>query len=100
MVGRFTGLPLDVRHVTLSTGTLTFAASSLGPAHLPLGALLWALSGIAAIFALNLSVSFLLALSLALRAQGVPAMEALRLARKLLGRFLRSPWQFVGPPKA
>lgn len=95
---RVVGLPLDVRHVTLSSGMLTFAASALTGEHFEWWALAWAVAGIALIFALNLSVSFLLALSLALRAQGVPLSEALRLARKLLGRFLRSPWSFIGPP--
>lgn len=99
-LSRVVGLPLDVRHVTLSSGTLTFAASALTGAHFDWWALGWAIAGIALIFILNLSVSFLLALSLALRAQGVPFSEALRLARKLLGRFLRSPWSFIGPPAA
>lgn len=97
-VGVILGLPLDVRHVTLSSGMLAFAASArLGDPHLA-GELAWAIAGIAVIFVLNLSVSFLLALVLALRAQEVPMFEALRLGRKLLGRFLRNPWQFVAPP--
>ncbi|MEQ1834097.1 MAG: hypothetical protein ABL977_13675, partial [Candidatus Eisenbacteria bacterium] len=99
-LSKFAGLPLDVRHVTLSSGMLTFAASALAGEHFEWWALAWAIAGIALIFVLNLSVSFLLALSLALRAQGVPMTEALRLARKLLGRFLRSPWSFIGPPPA
>ncbi|NMO19236.1 gliding motility protein, partial [Pyxidicoccus fallax] len=31
VLGQFFGLPLDVRHVTLSAGTLTFAGAALGP---------------------------------------------------------------------
>lgn len=99
-LGAFTGLPLDVRHVTLSTGMLSFAASALSPGHLIVADLLWAASGIAVIFLLNLSVSFALALALALRAQGVPLVEALRLLRKVLGRFLRDPLLFIGPPRS
>lgn len=97
-IGKFIGLPIDVRHVTLSSGMLAFAGSALAGHHLVWADVAWAGAGIVLIFALNLSVSFLLALVLALRAQDVPQAEALRLARKLLGRFLRSPWAFVGPP--
>lgn len=98
-IGKFTGLPIDVRHVTLSSGMLAFAVSSLR-AQVALPDVAWAMVGIALIFVLNLAVSFLLALVLALRAQDVPLSEAVRLARKLLGRFVRSPWQFLGPPTA
>lgn len=97
-IGKFMGLPIDVRHVTLSSGMLAFASSSLAGHALPWAEITWAVVGIVLIFALNLSVSFLLALVLALRAQDVPQAEALRLARKLLGRFVRSPWTFIGPP--
>lgn len=96
--GKFMGLPIDVRHVTLSSGMLAFAGSSLADHAGLWGDVAWAVVGIVLIFALNLGVSFLLALVLALRAQDVPQAEALRLARKLLGRFVRSPWAFIGPP--
>lgn len=98
-IGRIVGLPLDVRHVTLSTGTLAFAVSALSAQPLPWADIAWAMLGIAVIFVLNLSVSFLLALVLALRAHSVPMLEALRLARKVTGRFARDPWAFMGPPK-
>jgi len=98
-IGRIMGLPIDVRHVTLSTGTLAFAVSALSPGHVPWGDVAWAALGIATIFVLNLSVSFVLALLLALRAHDVPLADALRLARKISGRFLRDPWALVGPPR-
>ncbi len=96
--GKFMGLPIDVRHVTLSSGMLAFAASTLAGRPGLWVEVAWAAVGVVLIFALNLGVSFLLALVLALRAQNVPQAEALRLARKLLGRFVRSPWTFIGPP--
>ncbi|MEO5988352.1 MAG: hypothetical protein ABIU54_06875, partial [Candidatus Eisenbacteria bacterium] len=96
--GKFMGLPIDVRHVTLSSGMLTFAASTLAGQPGLAGEVAWAVAGIVLIFALNLGVSFVLALVLALRAQDVPQAEAWRLARKLMGRFVRAPWAFIGPP--
>ena len=61
-VGRFFGIPFDVRHVTLSTGQLALAASSLGERWFDEGAFLRGLAGIGVMFVLNLSVAFSLSL--------------------------------------
>jgi site-specific recombinase len=65
IAGKFFGLPLDVRHVTLSAGALALAASRLGT-QASYGAWLMAVFGIVVIGALNFGVSFVLALSVAL----------------------------------
>ena len=75
VLGLFFGLPLDVRHVTLSTGTLAYAAVALGRDWYDRGWFLWASAGIAVTFILNLTVSFMLALRLALRAYDIPAKD-------------------------
>ena len=54
-VGHFFGLPLDVRHVTLSTGTLALGVTSRGPEVLGKGALIWAALGIAVTFVMTVS---------------------------------------------
>jgi site-specific recombinase len=95
--GKFFGLPLDVRHITLSTGGLMFAVSALGPEAISYG-LPQAALGIAVIGILNFSVSFLLALGVALRAREVNREESLRLLRAVLARFLSRPREFVAPP--
>jgi site-specific recombinase len=99
VVAKFVGLPLDVRHVTLSTGTLALAVCALGQPALHGHGLLAAAGGIGIIFALNLGVSFTLALAVALRARAVPARDSLRLAGALLRRFLRRPGEFLLPPR-
>jgi site-specific recombinase len=99
VLGQFFGLPLDVRHVTLSTGQLAFAAVTLGAEGLRQPAFAWAVAGIAVIFVLNLSTSFLLALGVAFRAREVPTADRLQLARAVLRRLLRSPGEFVFPPR-
>jgi site-specific recombinase len=99
ILGKFFGLPLDVRHVTLSAGTLVLAALAKGQAILSMPALWWACAGIAVIFVFNLSTSFLLALSVALRARDVTAADRLALLRALLGRALRHPGEFLLPPR-
>ena len=85
VLGRFFGLPLDVRHVTLSAGTLAFAAASVGPARLLDADVLWALAGLGVIAVANLGVSFSLGLSAALRARGLQPVSLLQLGHAVLG---------------
>jgi site-specific recombinase len=96
-VGRFFGLPLDVRHVTLSTGTLALGITSRGPEVLGSGALIWAGLGIAVTFVMNLGVSFYLALRLALRAQDITRDDHLEIVRTLWRRFWADPRDFFLP---
>jgi len=98
-VGRFFGIPLDVRHVTLSTGTLALAAASFGRDWLYRGWFTYTVLGIAVTFVLNLGVSFSIAASVAMRAYGVSRRERLLVMRYTLGSFLRSPRRFLLPPK-
>ncbi len=97
-VGHFFGLPLDVRHVTLSTGTLALGITSRGPEVLGRGALIWASIGIAVTFVMNLGVSFYLALRLALRAQDISRNDHLEILRTLWRHFLAAPRDFFFPP--
>ena len=99
VVGHFFGVPLDVRHVTLSTGTLALGVTSRGLEVLGRGVLLWAALGIAVTFALNLGVSFYLALRLALRAQDVSPQDHLAILRTLWRHFRASPAEFFLPLK-
>lgn len=98
IMGKFLGLPLDVRHVTLSTGALTLAVCSLGPGAVGIEELLWSALGIAIIGFLNFGVSFVLALAVALRARDVDRADQVRLLRSVTLTFLRSPKQFFAPP--
>ncbi len=97
-IGHFLGLPLDVRHVTLSTGTLALAAETIDYQWFGHGGILRAVAGIAVMFVLNLSVSFGLSLASAARAYGLPLRDFAELLRRLVRRFLRSPGQFLLPP--
>jgi site-specific recombinase len=96
--GRFLGVPMDVRHVTLNTGTLALAVAG-GMWEFPTGAFLWALTGVAVMFVCNLGVSFLLSLFTAIRAYNLPRREAALLLRDLFRAFLRSPLRFLLPPR-
>jgi len=97
IAGKFFGLPLDVRHVTLSTGALTLALSSLAmqPSNPEAVA---AIIGIVAICSLNFGISFVLSLNVALRARQVDRKDILRLIAALVWTFIKSPFQFFLPP--
>lgn len=98
LIGKFTGLPLDVRHVTLSTGFLTLAITSLGPAAI------WSFHGIGAVFGIiiiglcNFGVSFILSLVVACRAHQVPYKDLKPVMRSLYkqlrhGDTFKSPFE-------
>jgi site-specific recombinase len=99
VLGKFFGLPLDVRHVTLSTGMLALGTASLGLAAVGKGTLIMGTLGVAATFVLNLTTSFYLALRLALRAQDVTRRDHLDLLRTLWSHFRHSPRDFFLPPR-
>jgi site-specific recombinase len=69
-IGAAIGIPLDVRHFTLSTGTLALAVCSLGSASIAQG-LVMSLVGIAVIGLVNFSVTFALSLTWSAFARGV-----------------------------
>ncbi|MFI5210523.1 MAG: hypothetical protein ACHQ2E_08765, partial [Gemmatimonadales bacterium] len=98
-LGAFFGVPFDVRHVTLSTGTLALAAAGLGYRLAFGGWFFRALAGIAVMFVLNLGVSFALSLYWAVRAYELPPGETRELGRRLWRRFRHHPGDFFLAPK-
>ena len=96
-IGMFFGVPLDVRHVTLSSGTLALATASLETGWYREGWFLHAIAGVAVMFVLNLGVSFSLSLVTALRAYNVPRADKVELIKRLLKRLARSPRDFILP---
>jgi len=96
--GMMLGVPLDVRHVTLSSGMLALACASLD-GWFSSGWFFWTIASIATLFVLNLSVSFFLALYTAARAYGVERRELAVLGMRLLRRLLSTPLDFVLPER-
>jgi site-specific recombinase len=97
-IGSFLGIPLDVRHVTLSAGQLTLATAALWPGGVTIW-LAYAVAGIGCMFVLNLSVSFVLAFLNAVRAYDLPAADLLELSRRLWLRLTTRPGEFVLPAR-
>jgi site-specific recombinase len=98
-LGHFLGAPLDVRHVTLSTGMLFTACGSLPDGWYSSAWFLLAVSGILTMFVLNLGVSFTLSLWTALRALEVPADDVHKLLRGVGARVMARPLDFILPAK-
>lgn len=99
-IGRFTGLPLDVRHVTLNSGILTLAAAGLEDAYRGMGLIFWAVGGIATMFVLNLSVSFACSLWSAAKAYELSGKDIRGLWRGIGRRIRRRPLDFIRGPKS
>jgi site-specific recombinase len=99
VIAQFFGLPLDVRHVTLSTATLAAAVSSLGWEAMLTPQFWLACAGIVAIGLLNVGVAFSCALALALRARDVPKRVRRLVFRAVLRRFTLTPYIFFWPTK-
>ncbi len=98
-VALFFGLPIEVRHVTLSTGQLAAAAAAEGLAVLGTSMFWWCVAGIAVTGVLNLSVSFFLAFKVALRSRGIRLADRSRIRQAIFKRLRSRPGSFVLPPK-
>lgn len=95
----FFGLPIEVRHVTLSTGQLAAAAAAQGWTVLQQSPFWWCVAGIVVTGVLNLSVSFFLALKVALRSRGIRMVDRSRIRRAIFRRLRTNLSSFVLPPK-
>ena len=93
----FFSLGLEARHVTLSSGQLAAAAAAYGAdvwTHSPFW---WSVAAIPFIGLLNLTVSFYLALRLALRAHNVSGTDRVRLRSTVFKRLREHPLSFLRP---
>lgn len=98
-VASFFALPIEVRHVTLSTGQLAAAVGALGFDILHQAPFWWCLAGIAVTGTLNLAVSFFLAFKVALRSRGIRLTDRSRIYRAIRRRLWQQPGSFIVPPK-
>ena len=97
-VAEFAGLPLDIRHVTLSAAFLTASAAALGVGVLTTKAFALAALGVAGIGLMNLTVSFSLAMFVATRACGIQHPERHAIYGAVARRVMRQPLSFLFPP--
>jgi len=99
-IGIITGLPIDIRHIAFSSANFGYALVAFD-FELPWQTVLWAALGVALIGLTNLTVSFVLALWVALKARGVVFTQKRELLRSLWQRFRAAPLGiFVAPDRA
>ncbi|WP_371323527.1 preprotein translocase subunit TatB [Dechloromonas sp. ZY10] len=97
--GQILGLPLDIRHIAFSSANLGYALTAFDFA-LAAPALAWAALGVALIGAINLGVSFTLALRTALAARRIRFTHWGPLLRAIACRLRHQPRSFLLPPAA
>jgi site-specific recombinase len=97
-IGFLLGLPLDIRHVTFSTANLATALVGLDY-HVPLEVVVNAASGVLLIGAVNLLVSFGLALWVAMRARKIRFKRGILLIQALGRHLIAAPIDFFLGPK-
>ncbi|MCW0202446.1 MAG: site-specific recombinase [Rhodanobacter thiooxydans] len=98
VIGTLLGLPLDIRHVAFASANFAYGLEALSfdvDWHaIAIGAL-----GVVLIGLTNLTVSFSLAMRVALRSRGIQPEHTRGLSAKLARRFLTRPRDFFWPPK-
>lgn len=95
----FFSLPVEVRHVTLSTGQLAAAVGALGFGVMGSWAFWSCVICIAGIGALNVGVSFFCAFRVALRSRGIHLADRKRVYAAIRTRLRREPLSFLVPPR-
>lgn len=95
----FFGPHMEVRHVTLSTGSVGTAIGVLGIDALRMPALWLAVAGIALMGLLNVAVSFALAFYMALRSRNLRQVDRRALSAAVRARILRDPLSLIVPPR-
>lgn len=99
LIGILFGIPFDVRHITLSSASVGFAVFGLDFMITWQSALYLALSLILIGF-FNLTVSFGLALYVAMKSRKVRFKQWRLLVKNLASRLNQHPAEFIMPPKA
>jgi len=96
-LGGFMGLPLDIRHIAFAAANLGYALVAFD-FNVPAATLGWSVLGVALVGFTNLTVSFSLALWVALRSRGVEFAHWRQLVGQIVRRFVSRPRDFLLPP--
>lgn len=95
------GIPLEVRHVTLSAASVSYAIDSLAIQHrLQMSEAAWAFAGVLVTGVCNIGASFFASYIVALRAREVRGIGTWKLATAVVREVFRNPRKFVLPDEA
>lgn len=98
-LGVLFGLPLDIRHIAFSSAYVGYSIVGLDFA-VPMQLALLSAAGVLLIGITNLSVSFALTLTVAMRARRITFAQGQDLVHLLLKRLLRRPHDFLFSPRS
>ncbi len=98
-LGVLFGLPIDIRHIAFSSAYLGYASAALD-FSIPATTVAIAFAGVLLIGVTNLLVSFMLTLSVAMRARRISFEQGRSLGGLLAKRLLLAPGAFLFPPRA
>ena len=99
LLGRFFGIPFDIRHVTIAAGNASIGFYGLDPVDFDPSFLWPVFIGVMGIGFLNFLVSFSLSFYVAMRSRGLHLHQMPAFLRVLGGYFLRRPLDFFRPPR-
>jgi len=98
-IGTFLGLPIDVRHVTLSSGSLGSSVVSLGIESMSTWEFWAAVLGIASCGFLNVIVAFSMSMFIAIRARKIKTPERRLIYKAIIQKIKREPMIIFYPKK-
>ncbi|MDD4975231.1 MAG: hypothetical protein PHY93_12810 [Bacteriovorax sp.] len=96
----FVGIPLEVRHVTLSTGSIAASIPTLGFGVFQTVVFWRCIAGLMVVGFINIFVSFALAFFVAVRAKKISSRKRRLIYRSVLKRFAQRPISFFIPSKS
>ncbi len=99
-INKFLGIYLDVKHVTLSSGSVALGAMYFGIGVFKSWDFWLSVVGLAVVAALNLGVSFSLAFWVALKSRNLSGVKKRQIYLAVLKRVRQAPLSFFFPPKA
>lgn len=97
VIMKFVGIPLDIRHVTISSGNLASAVSVLGTDFIKTWDFWRAFLGVISIGIVNVTVSFGLALLVAIKARSINPPQRRAIRKAVQKRFISNPLSFLIP---
>ena len=99
LLGRFFGIPFDIRHITISAGNASIGLYGIDHTDLPVRELMTVFFGVLCIGFLNFLVSFSLAFYVAMRSRGLRLRHWREFNASLRRHLVRHPRDFLLPPR-
>lgn len=97
LIGQFSGIPFDIRHITFVAGNLAIGIGGMGY-HFDVAPLIIAFISVFLVGGFNFIVSFTLSLLLAMRSNNIPFSKIFYLTLEVIKAFFRNPFPFIIPP--